>query len=470
MRNARQPRVTIKEMRKVLICLVTLLMLACGKEETATDAMETDVVATTTAAPVGVPTATTVEMAPPAPPSPPVKTTSVPTRPRRTRSRPAKPRVPREAQMAPPVESVESAPPPEPAAPAMRPPTSAPVTEIELRDYVKVPVFYSTTRKVAGDDPRNVFGADRGRLQYGVSWVSIPRIHEAGELESPSVFTLTFREDPAKHVVLLEVKPTPKERWYSDLNNSIAAGGANQAFVFVHGYNVNFSDASRRTAQIKYDLGFAGPAILFSWPSHGKEALYLGDEANAEWSFPMFADFLVELRRRTGDAATIHLIAHSLGNRVLSRALQQIDADAGITPKPMFSQIVLAAPDMDADVFRDQLAPRMRRLARGITLYGSSDDRALLASKKAHQIPRAGEGGENLPIVEGIESIDVTGIDASFLAHSYIGAVTVLGDVAQILCEGKAIAARFGVAPRSPAGWKLVVEEGRRAVRPCRVR
>jgi esterase/lipase superfamily enzyme len=340
------------------------------------------------------------------------------------------------------------------------------VREVDMKDYVKVAVFYATTRKQEGTKPDEMFAANRAKTQFGVSWVSIPRTHVAGELEEPSIFTLTFTEDPAKHVVLLEVKPTPKEQWYTDLNESIADGGLNQAFVFIHGYNVSFEDASRRTAQIKYDLGFAGPAVLFSWPSHGKTSRYLADEANAEWSAPQFAEFLVDLRRRTG-AANVHLIAHSLGNRVLSRAMERIDLDPAVTPKPKFSQVVLAAPDMDADLFREQLAPRMLKLARGITLYGSNDDRAILASKKAHQIARAGEGGENLPIIPGIESIDVTGIDASFLAHSYIGAVSVLGDVAQIFCEGRVAAPRFGLQPRNPSGWKMVVSNEKRPARPC---
>jgi esterase/lipase superfamily enzyme len=100
------------------------------------------------------------------------------------------------------------------------------------------------------------------------------------------------------------VAAVPRERWFANLSASIANARTKQAFVFIHGYNTSFSEASRRTAQIKYDLGFVGPAILFSWPSHATESLYLGDEANAEWSVPMLAKFLVYLRRRTG-ATTI---------------------------------------------------------------------------------------------------------------------------------------------------------------------
>jgi len=364
-------------------------------------------------------------------------------------------------------EEPTAAPPPVVTVTPLPAPMPEPMLETQLRDYVKVPVFYGTTRRVDSDDRENVYGRERGHLQYGVSWVSIPRSHEAGELEEPSLLTLTFSEDPAKHVVLLDVKAISKERWFADLNASIDVARTKQTFVFIHGFNTSFSEASRRTAQIKYDLGFAGPAILFSWPSHAKVSKYLADEANAEWSVPHLQSFLLDLRRRTG-TTTIHIIAHSLGNRVLSRAMQLIDLDSAIQPKPDFNQVMLAAPDMDAEVFRDELAPRMRKIARGITLYGANDDMAIHASREAHDTPRAGEGGENLPIIDGIDSIDVTGIDASFLKHSYIGGVSVLADIAQLICEGKKTADRHGITKRQPAGWRLVASDEKRTPRPCR--
>ena len=110
----------------------------------------------------------------------------------------------------------------------------------------------------------------------------------------------------------------------------------------------------------------------------------------------------------------------------------------------------------------------MRKIARGITLYGSSDDRAILVSKKLNAVQRAGEGGKNLPIVAGVDSIDVTGLDASFLKHSYIGGVNVLSDIAQLLCEGKPIANRNGIVRRTPNGWRMVVTADERVPRPCR--
>jgi esterase/lipase superfamily enzyme len=449
-------------MRRILIGLLLIAALSCKKEEATTDTatMDTGVADTVTAPSMSIDTMDTASTDTAATMDTAATGTTATIETTATTAAPPRP-VPR------PSPRPSPRPLPQPARLPSPPPHGHSHQETQLRDYVKVPVFYGTTRKVAGDDEKNVYGHERGRLQYGVSWVGIPRAHEAGELEGPSVRTLTFREDPARHVVLLEVDAIPRDRWFADLNASIADTHLKQAFVFIHGYNTTFSDAARRTAQIKYDLGFAGPAILFSWPSHGKPSMYLADEVNAEWSVPLLARFLVDLWRRTG-ATTIHLIAHSLGNRALTRAVQLIDLDNAIQPKPSFSQVMLAAPDMDADVFRDELAPRMLRIARGITLYAASDDVALRVSKTVHDAARAGEGGADLPIIDGIDSIDVTGIDASFLKHSYIGGVSVLGDIAQMICEGKATVQRLGIVKRIPAGWKLAASSAKRTPRPCR--
>ena len=52
---------------------------------------------------------------------------------------------------------------------------------------------------------------------------------------------------------------------------------ADQALLFVHGYNVTFESALYRTAQIAFDLEFDGVPFLFSWPSKGDFQSYRAD-------------------------------------------------------------------------------------------------------------------------------------------------------------------------------------------------
>src|SRR5262245_37856345 len=129
-----------------------------------------------------------------------------------------------------------------------------------------VRVLFATNRAlVAGEAAR--FGADPGvDLSYGFCDVSIPRDHRMGELEAPSIWRLQFREDPEKHVVLVSTKSEAASEFYAQIATRVAESASRQALVFVHGFNQTFEDATKRTAQIAYDLAFDGPAIAFTWP------------------------------------------------------------------------------------------------------------------------------------------------------------------------------------------------------------
>ena len=110
-----------------------------------------------------------------------------------------------------------------------------------------------------------------------------------------------------------------------------------------------------------------------------------------------------------------------MGNRPMTAAMEQIQWQLDSESDVPFDRIVLAAPDVDADRFRRDLAPSLLNVANQVTLYASSDDQALIASKQVHGYPRAGESGQNVVVVPGVETIDVSGIDLSLLGHSYYG-------------------------------------------------
>ncbi len=237
------------------------------------------------------------------------------------------------------------------------------------------------------------YGAQRGKLELGVCEVSIPKSHEVGELESPSVLRLEFCEDPARHVMLFSVKNQPAEQFFAELRQCVGRSSQKSAFVFVHGYNVTFADAARRTAQIAYDLKFDGAPIFFSWPSQGELLQYAVDETNIDWTAPHLHQFLTDVVRQSA-AQRIHLIAHSMGNRALTSVLRSL-ASLQESSEPMFNEVILTAPDIDAEVFVNDIAPAVVKTARRVTLYASSNDEALIVSKKVHGYPRAATAGAN---------------------------------------------------------------------------
>ncbi|MBW3597308.1 MAG: alpha/beta hydrolase [Planctomycetes bacterium] len=283
-----------------------------------------------------------------------------------------------------------------------------------------LPALTSTvaSRHTAEQD-RVQYGDGRGTLETGVCRVSIPKDHRAGEIESPSVFRLEFREDPEKHVAILEAMVYEPDAFFGRMRETMAGAARRELLVFVHGYNVPFDGAVRRTAQIAHDLKFPGAAVCYSWPSHGGLLLYAADENNVEWTAPHLKEFLAQLREESG-ADAINLVAHSMGTRALTDVLRDFARETQ-EQGAIFHQVVLAAPDIDAEIFRRDLAPALARTAERVTLYASSNDQALMASRKLHAYPRAGESGPNLVVAPGIDTIDVSAIDTSLLGHSYYG-------------------------------------------------
>jgi esterase/lipase superfamily enzyme len=282
-------------------------------------------------------------------------------------------------------------------------------------------VYFGTDRQIIGRAALNVlFGVQRTKqLNYGEVDVSIPLDHRQGVLESPNIWHLEFHDDPEKHVTLLRTSTLSQNAFFTALRADIQASPKKNLLVFVHGFNVSFADAARRTAQMAYDLGFDGPPVFFSWPSQDRLASYTVDEQAIINAEPHLEQFLGDLLTQS-DAENVYLIAHSMGNRGLMKALMML---ALANPKEVkrIKEVVLAAPDIDTTEFTEQIAPALLKLGAPVTLYASSNDRALAASKRLHGGARAGESGDHLIVVNGIETIDASSTDTDLIGHSYYG-------------------------------------------------
>ena len=320
-------------------------------------------------------------------------------------------------------------------------------------DYTLVDVYYGTDRKIneQSESVKDLFIGDRGEISYGLCKVSIPKGHKMGELEAPSLLKFEFTEDPALHVVLLDVNRKDKTVYFEELSNVIHASDDKQAFIFVHGYNVSFEDAARRTAQMAYDLQFNGAPIFYSWPSAGTLAGYPQDEGNIEWTVPNLRGFLKDVIEKT-QAERIHLIAHSMGNRALTRVLTEANEYLNSDQLNIIKQIILTAPDIDAEIFKRDIVPKIRAYNSDVTLYVSSKDKALEASKQIKGYNRAGDSEEGIVLVDGVETIDASEVSTGFLAHSYFSEeVSVLEDIRQLISNG--------LSAQSRVGLEQVVEE-----------
>ncbi|MBU6303132.1 MAG: alpha/beta fold hydrolase [Verrucomicrobia bacterium] len=291
------------------------------------------------------------------------------------------------------------------------------------RIYSEVPVYFATDRKRTDAlEPDGRFGPERNlegeHLSYGRAMITIPKTHRMGTVERPVWWRFEFREDVGKHVTLMEPEVMSGEAFYGAMRAAAAVAPGKELLLFVHGFNVGYADAMRRTGQLSYDLGFGGITFCYSWPSQGEVAKYLVDKENSEWTAPHLAKVLGDLQRETR-FEKVHVIAHSMGARVLSLALSEA-REAGFSLD--LHNVILAAPDMDADIFREQILPKIKGSARRLTMYASSGDQALNLSTKFNGSRRLGLSGDGLVVVpELMDTVDASGVDTSLLGHSYYG-------------------------------------------------
>ena len=281
------------------------------------------------------------------------------------------------------------------------------------KQFKSFPVLFGTNREISLSS-KEIFNNKRDdQLHLGICNVSIPESHRLGELERPVFF---LKESPEKHFTVLDTEIDElafKELLKEKINNS----DENDALLFIHGFNVKFKDAILRTAQLGCDLAFKGAVAAFSWPSQGNVEGYMVDRDTAEVSSDYLRDY-IKIILGNENIKKLHIIAHSMGNVVLTKALEKLKEE-GLYPNPILKQIILAAPDIDKDIFK-QIMPAIRREVPNIILYASNKDKALILSKKIRAgYERLGEGGENIVVMEGLDSIDASKVNTNFLGHGY---------------------------------------------------
>lgn len=358
-----------------------------------------------------------------------------------------------------------AAPPPWDASPSSSepPPTSSqppspPQPAGQRADFSLVPVFFATNRATTAEAE----GAERryanraGPLSYGKLAITVPRRHVVGHIERPGEFEALFRNpNPRRHFTIRSFTSLDRRQVLDEIARQMAAeaggAGGRQALIFVHGFNVRFDDAAFRTAQMAHDMKFRGAPVFYSWPSAYSTARYPHDASRIEESRPYIKAFIADVIARAG-ADHAYIIAHSMGTRGVSRAIVELSQERPEVTRKI-AALILAAPDINATVFRNDIAPHLTRMARNVTLYASAEDVALAASYRVNGARALGDARGGMRVFPGMDSIDATTVGTSFLRHSEYGdSPFLLNDIAQVM-QGRRPAERMWLRPRpAPPG------------------
>jgi esterase/lipase superfamily enzyme len=182
----------------------------------------------------------------------------------------------------------------------------------------------------------------------------------------------------------------------SQLRESVQASPKKSLLVVVWGFRDWFQSAALKTAFTAYTLDINTPVLLFDWPGNQGDGHrgYVAAQEIAAKSAPDLGRTLANVIRDTG-AEDVWLMGSSLGCQVICDSLAWLMTQPDLLQgKPKMSHVVLSAPDVSADAFSDKFAEIIQTLSKHLTVYVSSNDRALLMSHWINGERRLGRTAE----------------------------------------------------------------------------
>jgi esterase/lipase superfamily enzyme len=269
---------------------------------------------------------------------------------------------------------------------------------------------YAVTTRGRVDPKENIFNTAKSPMaNYAELTISIPPNHKQSQIEWPG-----RKPDPRKSFAVVGQSVLDQKSFIADVQNTSGPGPRNVG-VFVHGYNTNFQEALFRLAQLSADRDVQATPILFSWPSQGAVAGYVADKDAATYSRDYLADLMVELSHTPGNEPVL-IFGHSMGGWLVMEALRQLKLEGHDAVLARLN-VILAAPDIDADVFRTQMRV-IGKMKHPIRILVAGDDRALAISRYiSGSTQRVGSLDVKDPAVQaaaieaGVEIIDISGIE-----------------------------------------------------------
>ncbi|MEQ1954488.1 alpha/beta hydrolase [Mesorhizobium sp. CN2-181] len=241
----------------------------------------------------------------------------------------------------------------------------------------KVEMIVTTTRSHAAN-PGEMFSGERALTPaFAELTVSIPpdNVRKVGEVAWPK----KLPPNPATDFAVIKAAEVDRKGAEVWLNKAVANSPDRSVLVFIHGFNNRFEDSVYRFAQIVNDSGAHSVPVLVTWPSRGSLLAYGYDRESTNYTRNALEN-LFQYLAKDPKIKEVNVLAHSMGNWLALESLRQMAIRNGRLP-PKFKNVMLAAPDVDVDVFRSQIAD-MGEQHPQFTLFVSRDDRALAVSKR----------------------------------------------------------------------------------------
>ena len=210
----------------------------------------------------------------------------------------------------------------------------------------RVPLFVASTRRGEGV-------VDEGRAHFSLTAIGIPQNHQPGAIEKPSFGS----PERTRHFTVLSKSNMDEGEFFGQVAAHVSGrvGSSRDILLYVHGFNTSHDEARFRLAQIVADGGFAGVPVLFSWNSRGGLFNYESDKEAATVSRDALQRTVLELAKTPG-VGRVHILAHSMGAWLTMETLRDIAIAGHPDLDGRLGQVMLANPDIDINVFRQQIS------------------------------------------------------------------------------------------------------------------
>ena len=264
------------------------------------------------------------------------------------------------------------------------------MTVAQMAEQGKYRFFYVTNRRPGTDDQvlQERFGTDREeRLKFGVFNAVIKPTLGLGMLINPTEW---FQNEEIR---LRDVQTLEQQAFVEQLRTLVQESPYRALLVVVHGFREAYESALRKTAFLGHVLDINAPVLLFDWPGDQGSSLsgYRRARQVAEASGAELARTL-ELIIRDVQPERLWLIANSMGGQVVVDAFSLLYQDPDLADaQTEIEDVVLTAPDIDHEEFDQRFKEEITALAGNLTVYVSSNDRALLVSRIINRGARRGE-------------------------------------------------------------------------------
>jgi esterase/lipase superfamily enzyme len=250
--------------------------------------------------------------------------------------------------------------------------------------------FYVTNRRLEHPDGavEERFGNERmAGLRFGLFDTDIEPSLGIGMLVDPTDW---FQNE---EIQLRAVRDLERAAFIEKLREQVQESPHRSLLINVNGFRERFASALRKTAFLAHVLDIDSPILVFDWPGDQGSTPrgYRRAQAVARESGEELAGTIELIIREVGPER-LWLLANSMGAEVVVSAFTRLHQEADLAdPETEFEDVVLSAPDVSHEEFGRQFKDEIVALTRNLTVYVSSNDRALLMSRVLNRERRLGE-------------------------------------------------------------------------------